>query len=291
MIIERMLPGVIADGRWFWPQVRRAGICWWLCGAGAKGVQAQTVELELLDGLVIKLAQSALAHLRHFERTGKLLGMPGGAAQSLAPAFLESKMTRRLTDEAVFWYAVQGAQLPKLHALVRTGTLGSEPGLRLLMEHKRSSEPAFIKKNAFYVLSMHRYHLAAALFSFIGCHEEAAQVIVKHMRDPQLLLLLLRRHTDILSTKLAEILVNSSQDNDPWMRVLVAWHTGNPQAARQCAEEVSQRPQPTEEQEGAGGWSRQVSSEEPVLFANALRVAGQGVERRDLLQVVNTLFG
>jgi len=305
MIMDKMLPSVTAESRWFWPHLRRTGICWWLCGAGVQGIQAQPPELELLDGLVTKLAQSAMVHLRHFDKTGRLLGMSAGGTLETSEHSdtCHNRMQRRLTDEAIFWFVATGTQLAKLKVLVKSGRLGNEKGLIALMEHQRSSEPDFIKKNAFKVLSMHRYHLSSALFALIGCHEEAAQIIAKHLRDPQLLLLLLRRHPEVLKEALPDSLESSSQVDDPWRHLLVAWHLGDPSAARRCLERATAaaQEQPRRQEGPAGGeeqqLSRQLSSEEAPLFGGALRLVANPVgcineagSGELLTRVVGTLF-
>lgn len=292
LVIERMVPSVMADGRWLWPQLRRTGICWWLCGGGVKGTTTPPAELELLDLVATKLAQSALAHLRHFEKTGALFktaektAARQSAVEKAGDVMCDSREMRRLTDEAVFWYAVMGTQLAKLKVLVKTGMLHSEPGLKLLLEHHRSSEPQFIRRNAFRLLSLHRYHLAAALFALIGNYEEAARVVVSHLRDLQLLLLLARRHPEIITLLLPDSVSHLSSVEDPWLHVLLAWHLGDERSARRHAAAPATEPQHTQEEA-----KEQARCEDPTFFDGVLRLSGPSCEPSDVAQVVRAMFG
>lgn len=65
------------------------------------------------------------------------------------------------------------------------------------MPLKRPHIPFFlwppISRNAFRLLQLHRYHLAAALFLLSGAVEEAALVLANHLKDLQLVILVTRR--------------------------------------------------------------------------------------------------
>ena len=105
-------------------------------------------------------------------------------------------------DEAVFWSVVLGASCPKLRALCKTGLFKEEAGGQLwtLLSHERANEPAFLRKNAFRLLELHRFHLAAALFLLAGSCEEALQIISRHLKDLQLCVLVARdpKHREAL---------------------------------------------------------------------------------------------
>ena len=105
-------------------------------------------------------------------------------------------------DEAVFWSVVLGATAPKLRALCKTGLFKEGQGGQLwtLLSHERANEPAFLRKNAFRLLELHRFHLAAALFLLAGSCEEALQIISRHLKDLQLCVLVARdpKHREAL---------------------------------------------------------------------------------------------
>mmetsp|Transcript_58873 Transcript_58873/g.170280 ORF Transcript_58873/g.170280 Transcript_58873/m.170280 type:complete len:693 (-) Transcript_58873:192-2270(-) len=226
LILERMLPGMGADGRWDWPQVRRTCVGWWLCGIGAGTHYARHVpapEVGLADTIVANLWRSAMTSLRAFEKTGRL---PGNTAKVEEPD--TKRIGRQLTDEVVFWYALMGTTLTKLRALLKTGALSSEPALQQLFSHERSEEPEFMRKNAFRLLQLHRYHLAVALFVLSDSYEEAARVVVSHLRDLQLLLVLLRRQPQLSLPLLREHVsgLSPKERADPWLRALLEWQMG-----------------------------------------------------------------
>lgn len=288
LIAEQMLPSVTAEGRWHWPQLRRSGLGWWLCGAGAVGGLGPAPELEQLDAIVTRLAQSAVAQLRHYEKTGKLLGLPTGSRQPSLERTesCNNKGLRRLTDEAFFWYALMGTKLAKLRALMKTGVLRSEPGLAALLQHPRSDEPQFIRKNAFRLLQLHRYHLAAALFLVSESHEEAARVVATRLRDLQLMLVLTRRRPEVSVPLLRDRLSEPLEVQDPWLRVLLAWHAGDPEAWRRHTREAA-GPAPATER----SCSCSAAPREPELFDGALRPSAAEAEPEGLAEVVRILFG
>merc|ERR1712217_308005 len=150
-----MMPGDIAKGCWSWREVRRTGLGWWMCGIGTA---------EQLDALVTKLAQAAVARLRQHT---KILEKETGADWLIGQELDPDKSVQRLTDEAFFWYVLLGTKISKLRALLKTGVLSGEPALIAVLTHKRSSEAGFLRKNAFRLLQLHRFHLAAALFCLV----------------------------------------------------------------------------------------------------------------------------
>lgn len=258
LVVERMLPGAGAEGRWLWPQVRRAGVGWWLCGAGVTSGKLHcahhvpTGDIELVDKIVTKLAQSTVASLRAFEKTGLLPGEKQGGTGLLRrmPSVLGSatrdptevtRIKRQLTDEAVFWYALMGTTLTRLRALLKTGALSSEPALQHLLEHEKSEEPEFMRKNAYRLLQLHRYHLAVALFVLCDSFEEAARIVVSHLRDLQLLLVLCRRRPEASTPLLRQCISDLplAERADPWLRVLLAWHVGDEVAATSALDDAA----------------------------------------------------
>eukprot|EP00405_Crypthecodinium_cohnii_P048825 CAMPEP_0206596662 /NCGR_PEP_ID=MMETSP0325_2-20121206/43682_1 /ASSEMBLY_ACC=CAM_ASM_000347 /TAXON_ID=2866 /ORGANISM="Crypthecodinium cohnii, Strain Seligo" /LENGTH=903 /DNA_ID=CAMNT_0054107515 /DNA_START=66 /DNA_END=2777 /DNA_ORIENTATION=+ len=337
LILERLLPGVKSENRWTWPELRRSGVGWWLCGpplkphhdynpqafgftvcinnaagnedfqprlnrersssghvsghftssgfqpgvggggggggggrcrsrqeSGLKQQQqasrqpqqqligAATPQLELMDMLVTKLAQSAVVQLRQYEKTGKLFGAPpnnsnGDALLVETSSGAPDKVKQRLADLAVFWYTLQGIELSKLRALVKTGVLQAEPALTALFTHEKSGEPEFLRKNAFRLLQLHRFHLAAALFLLANSWEEAAGVAARHLQDLQLMLVLTRRRPDV-STKVLQGIwedlprwdFNSSSllARDVYLRMLLAWHLSDEAASVKLLQQV-----------------------------------------------------
>ncbi|CAE8708750.1 unnamed protein product, partial [Polarella glacialis] len=244
LIIEQMLPNLQAGGKWSWPELRRTGLAWWLGGAGTQ---------EQLDALVTKFAQHSLARLRAPSAiwSHKVSGTDTEASQrevwGSAPS--EDPCVARLLaiDEAVFWSVLLGAKIPKLRALLKTGLLKeayqpgrSGPGsggLAGLLMHEHIGEVTFLRKNAFKLLTLHRFHLAAALFLLGECYDEAARVLAGHLRDLQLVLLVSRRCPEVGKTLLRDRLEETSAD-DPWLSLLLAWHAGDLDLARKCVAEV-----------------------------------------------------
>lgn len=231
LILDNMLPSVLAEGRWFWPEARRAGLGWWLSGAG----------VELVDALVTKLVQSIVSRLRIYISTEQPL--PGSDSGT-------EKALRRLADEALFWYVLSGATPSRLRALLKTGILSGEPALARLLEHPRCGEAHFVRKNAFRLLQLHRFHLAAGLFMLCGSHEEAARVVAGHLRDLQLMLVLTRRCPEVAAPLLRDHLAESPfAERDPWLRLLLAWHAGDHEAALCSMSETVATPLPESEGE------------------------------------------
>ncbi|CAJ1458143.1 unnamed protein product [Effrenium voratum] len=189
-----------------WQQLRRRGVGWWLGDQNS---------LELLDVIVTKLAQSSLAKLRSNSSTWS------GAWCEQEDA---AQKRRKAIDEAVFWSTVLGSSVNKLRALMRAGLLKESDGkgLSALLQHEKVHEPEFLWKNAFRLLQLHRYHLAAGLFLLSGSVEEAARVLASHVKDLQLVIVVTRRHRDVLATLLGHHL----QTNDPWRRLLLS-HLGS----------------------------------------------------------------
>lgn len=244
-----MLPGILEESRWSWPELRRTGIGWWLWGGDAQGQ---------LDALVTKLAQSAMAKLKKLATSDEGLirsasAANGGEASANLPekkpslcemADMISMAKRQAVDEGVFWSVLLGAGLPKLKALVRTGLL-RDPGttngsgcLAALLDHPKSADPAFLRKNAFRLLQLHRFHLAAAVFMLSESYADAAQVVANHLGDLQLMLVLTRKHREAATHVLRERVRESRPTgDDPWREFLVAWHLGDFETARRCADE------------------------------------------------------
>lgn len=252
LVVERMLPSAAAEGRWSWPEVRRCGVGWWLCGASAScssascdDRDASARQLEQMDAIVSKLAQSAVAQLRHYEKTGKFLGQKSSTMLERCDSS-NSKALQRLADKAVFWYVLLGTKLTKLKALVKTGVLRAEPALAALLNHEKSEDPLFLRKNAFRLLQLHRFQLAVALFLLCDCWEEAASVAAKHLQDMQLVLILARRRPDISAPMLRNMLAElpppasgSAMGEDAWLRLLLAWHVGDAAEAARAVSSVA----------------------------------------------------
>lgn len=207
LLCDRMLDAFATDGQWTWKEMRRLGVAWWLRIDGPKQ--------ELLDFLVTKMAQTATVKLRrHASRLGINESMTNKPDQT----------TRRMVDEALFWYVLLGADVKKLRALLKTGVLQGCPDLTRLVNHPKCGEEQFMRKNAFKLLAMHRYYLAAALFALIGAHGEAARVVAGHLRDLQLVVLLTRKCPEAAAPINLER--SSLADRDPWLRLMLDWHTG-----------------------------------------------------------------
>lgn len=291
LVVERLLPSVAADGRWFWPQIRRTGLVWWLHGGGTQGA-TPAPELEQLDKLVTKLAQSASAQIRHFEKTGNLLGAPPAASASTVDKSdaAINKTMRRLADEAVFWYVLMGFKVEKLRALMKTGALWSEPALNSLLQHERATDAEFMSKNAFRLIQLHRFHLAAALFMLCEAYEEAGRVVVSRLKDCQLLLLLARRKPEVSAPLLADLVTGIE---DVWVRLLVAWHSGDSKMAAQCARDPkSQMAAKPEALEVEWPDAEDPIEEDLTLFDGTLRQVGHNIAGlAGLVEVARTLFG
>lgn len=101
------------------------------------------------------------------------------------------------------------------------------------MNHKNIGDPEFLRKNAWKVLQLRRYHLAASFFSLSGGTEEAARVLAGHLGDMQLALVFMRRRPDIMRPLLLDRLNDSPlAAQDPCLRLLLAWRAGDKEAAR-----------------------------------------------------------
>merc|ERR1711870_85370 len=119
------------------------------------------------------------------------------------------------------------------------------------------------RKNAFRLLQLHRFHLAAALFLLSDGHEEAARVVAGHMQDLQLMLILTRQRPDVAAPLLRDSLDESTFCTyDPWLRFLLAWHAGDTTAARCTAD-----PQQVHYSDHKGDLAN------PILFDGSLRLS------------------
>eukprot|EP00747_Dinoflagellata_sp_TGD_P184869 gnl/TRDRNA2_/TRDRNA2_40922_c0_seq1.p1 gnl/TRDRNA2_/TRDRNA2_40922_c0~~gnl/TRDRNA2_/TRDRNA2_40922_c0_seq1.p1 ORF type:complete len:683 (-),score=149.56 gnl/TRDRNA2_/TRDRNA2_40922_c0_seq1:33-2081(-) len=207
LVIERLLPSVAApEGRWAWPDLRLSGVGWWLSSDGSG--------LEVLDAIVAKLTQSAVAQLKRARRR---------------------RERQKASDEVVFWYFVQGTTLARMRTLIKTGLFDGQKELAVMFEHARCGEESFTRKNAFRLLQLHRFYLAAALFILIGNYEDAAKVIVSHLQDLQLMRVVTRRQQEVARPLMLEELQESPiAKSDPWLRFLLAWHGGDLEAAQMC---------------------------------------------------------
>lgn len=228
LVVERLLPGVEAQGRWSWPEARRAGLAWWLLGAD-----------DCAESLVRRLAQSATQRLRRLNElrdAGGPLGREKGATD---------RQLRAGIDETIFWYVVgqRAGSSPKmvlsqLRALLKTGVLRGEPALEALLGHERSEEVEFMRKNAFRLLQLQRFHLAAALFLLCGHLEDAVRVAVRRIGDLQLALVLARRERGVVIPFLREQLEEASVSQDPWLHLLLSWHVGDREACYQASQKL-----------------------------------------------------
>jgi hypothetical protein len=222
LIVDNLLPSVLTKGQWSWQELRRTGLGWWLAGSSGTA---------LADMVVARLLQSATAQLR-------------SASSQPALVRTDSSIDRRmkgLVDEMFFWCVLSGAKLARLRALVKTGILKAEPAVATLLEHPRSSDAQFLRKNAFRLLSIHRFHLAASLFMLCGSHDEAARVVAHRLQDIQLLLLVTRHCPDIATPLLHECLreLSLTAGRDAWLHFLLLWHAGDREAALHSAAEAA----------------------------------------------------
>lgn len=235
-----------------WSELRRNGVGWWISARDPQG-------LELLNLLVTKLAQSSLAKLRSQTQLG-------GALEIMDANEARSNVRRQNIDEAVFWSVVLGSTIPKLRALLKTGLLreSQQGGLAVLLQHEKVGEPEFLRKNAFRLLQLHRYHLAAALFLLSDAVEEAALVLANHLQDLQLVLVVTRRHPDVCHGIMKKCL--EDLPDDPWLRLLLAYHGGD-----------TVRP----------SFSENVTSAEQEIFDRSLRLCQ---DARGLAKVVDQLL-
>merc|ERR1712039_80502 len=95
------------------------------------------------------------------------------------------------------------------------------------------------RKNAFRLLQLHRFHLAAALFVLGDSMEEAAKVVAGHLRDIQLMVLVTRNCRQVAAPLLLECLEESAFSSvDPWLNFLLAWHAGKTDVATKAASHV-----------------------------------------------------
>jgi hypothetical protein len=144
-----------------------------------------------------------------------------------------------VSDEVVFWYALQGMKIDKLKALLKTGVLKGDKKLAALLEHPKIGDVAFIRTNAFRLLQIHRYHLSASLFLLAGCVEDAAKVAAGHMRDLQLMLVLARRFHDAAAPLLLDTISDSALAKyDPWLRFLLLLHAADYNSAQKAVEDA-----------------------------------------------------
>eukprot|EP00929_Paragymnodinium_shiwhaense_P119043 TRINITY_DN90932_c0_g1_i1.p1 TRINITY_DN90932_c0_g1~~TRINITY_DN90932_c0_g1_i1.p1 ORF type:complete len:687 (+),score=187.43 TRINITY_DN90932_c0_g1_i1:73-2133(+) len=258
LIVEHLLPGARAEGRWAWPDLRKAGVGYWLCGPGSE---------DLLESLVTKLAQSALQSAR---KSGTGSGLFGRQDSDVSCHLQRQQSTdaeraaRRKVDDAFFWYVVMGTKLPKLRMLLKTGVLKGEPHLSVLLNHEKAEEESFMRKNAFYLVKMHRYQLAAAVFMLAGCVEDAAKMVVRRMHDLQLGMVLTRKHPVVKEGMLREVMdeLKPPASDDPWLGFLLNYHAGDPR-----------RPDDSDGASPISGWSfdsQAMSSEvNPIFDAEA----------------------
>merc|ERR1712241_200201 len=93
-----------------------------------------------------------------------------------------------------------------------------------------------MRRNAFRLLELHRYHLAAAVFLLNNNYDEAAKVVSGHMSDLQLAVLVTRRAPREVVTHLMRRAIQESEEaqRDPWLHLLLAWHSGDEEALREC---------------------------------------------------------
>eukprot|EP00439_Symbiodinium_sp_Y106_P037507 s6779_g4.t1 len=223
-----LLENWVLVSRGSWQMMRATGVGWW--GSSA-----------LLDQIVTRLAQASMAKLRSgsshsLAATVALKPRSQSSADDRtfdtgvwgrAPEEQEQVARKLAVDEAVFWSVVLGASCPKLRALCKTGLFKEEAGGQLwtLLSHERANEPAFLRKNAFRLLELHRFHLAAALFLLAGSCEEALQIISRHLKDLQLCVLVARdpKHREALQKVLQR--TEQAEAEDLWLRRLLAYHS------------------------------------------------------------------
>ncbi|CAE7211195.1 DMXL2 [Symbiodinium microadriaticum] len=201
-----------------WQMMRATGVGWW--GSA-------------LDQIVTRLAQASMAKLRssssHALPQSSLASFDAGVwgrAPEEQEQAVQAVARKLAVDEAVFWSVVLGATAPKLRALCKTGLFKEGQGGQLwtLLSHERANEPAFLRKNAFRLLELHRFHLAAALFLLAGSCEEALQIISRHLKDLQLCVLVARdpKHREALQKVLQR--TEAAAAEDLWLTRLLAHH-------------------------------------------------------------------
>ncbi|CAE7670819.1 DMXL2 [Symbiodinium sp. CCMP2456] len=247
-----------------WQMMRATGVGWW--GSA-------------LDQIVTRLAQASMAKLRSSSSHSLSLAVARQSQSSVAtfdagvwgraPEEQEQVARKLAVDEAVFWSVVLGATAPKLRALCKTGLFKEGQGGQLwtLLSHERANEPAFLRKNAFRLLELHRFHLAAALFLLAGSCEEALQIISRHLKDLQLCVLVARdpKHREALQKVLQR-----TEAEDVWLRRLLAYHS---QAASEAEPEEPQR------KRGATGATAGQQDFDGLRLSHAVRLLPE-VERR-----------
>jgi hypothetical protein len=227
LLTERLLPSIESNGQWSWAELRRRGVAWWLRGP------------KQLDAVIAKLAAAAVQRLRKFHAEND------GSPLLERPTTETTKQHRKHIDETVFWFVAGRQQLElqvvtaQLRALWKTGVLKGEPGFEALLSHERSSDPSWIRQNAFSLLQKHRYHLATALLLMSGSLEDALRVVIRQLRDFQLAALLSRRNKEAIVPHFLEWLGEPVAQNDPWLQFLLAWHAGDKGAATAACQKDS----------------------------------------------------
>lgn len=297
LIIEQMLPGVYAEGRWTWAELRQTAIGWWLAAPGDE---------QQLEALVTKLAQSSMVRLRKIAspESPRHKAMRNGTGPEEDPLEAEEEAARQAAakrhalDEGVFWSVLLGAGVPKLKALLRTGVLkehttGSGGSLEALLQHPKSSDPEFLRKNAFRLLQLHRYHLAAAVFLLSGSFAEAAQVVATRMEDLQLMLLVTRKNKACARRLLEEHVIDGHhKSGDPWLSFLLSWHLGDHESCRRRANACSAAALAQQEQNLPNAVMsltfNGVEAEAEPLFDGVLRLCTRNGE---LEHIANALLG
>jgi len=223
LILERLLPGPREQGQWSWSWVRRTAIGWWLYdtsgGAGPPG-GASAYLGGLLDSVVAKLAQSCLTRIR---------------TQDI---FDLNERKSGKADEALFWFIVGGASIAKIRALLKTDAMSGDPALSRFFSRDLSSEPDVARKNAFKLLQIHRFHLAAAVFILSGALDDAVNVVLRYIGDLQLALILCRHDRRVAAPALRDALEQvAAPQQDRWLCFLLCWHLGDLSAAKQYVED------------------------------------------------------
>jgi len=266
LMLELALPGVGAEGdRWCWGNLRHAAVGWWLHGVDS---------VELLETVVTKMSRFAMVRLRkHIADTAREF-------ETRQP----DRKTRDFIDEVIFWLTVLSPSLSKLQALHKTGVISGDPGLNMFFKHSRLGQVEFMRKNAFACRKKHRFRLAASIFLLNDCTEDAARVVAGDMHDVQLMLVLARRHPDLAAKLLRRALEDSPlASQDPWLRLLVAWHAGDRGAELRGACGVALEGSNTCDELDA---AVEDDGAQP-LFDGALRLC---VRRHGLAEVVETLL-
>lgn len=229
------------DGCWSWEVLRQTAVGWWLHGPdGAKQ----------LDVIVLKVAQCMLARLRT-----ACSGEASGVADDATPRFgsdasarlsgpgCASGASRGQRDEAFFWCVASGARTARLRQLLRAGAWGQEPepALEALLQNEGMEDPGWLRRNAFRLLQLHRYHLASALFHLSdeiagGGEGDAPRVVAAHLGDLQLALVLSRGRPEAVAPLLRGELDSSPLVcRDAWLHFLLAWRLGDIARAKLCA--------------------------------------------------------